>query len=331
MGEGSSKFTGVLQREFPGSALGLIGCHSSGEAYLPCEYDYLVVSKERGFERRLINEEYIDIVFVDEEDLLNVSTDPLILALIDAEVISDPRWVLTPVVSRIKAEASKHLRSFARRVMFKSLSDLGRFQDALDAGNCFDASFWLQSSAYGLAAAFVAYRGSVPRGSHLLPEFRRVADEADGVFEIWSTVLGLNLASKVSVMRRLDAFRDLLQAGSGISSSPVFAELGSTYMLTEARSNYLLRSHAVADAYSYLGLELMRAVEELYEFRCISAGKTPVYQNMFSHLARLGASRGLSMQTVRLIGLSSDAYLLRDQGAQFNGVVRSVAKSVSKE
>ncbi|MFQ6135160.1 MAG: hypothetical protein ACE5KU_05035 [Nitrososphaerales archaeon] len=322
-----------LQDEFPGSALGLIGCHSSGEAYPPCEYDYLIVSEgKKRFERRLIGERFVDILFVDEDSVLRDAEDLLVLALIDMVAISDPRWILTPVVSKVKAESSRHLRSFARRVMFKSLQDLGRFRDALDAGNTLDAGFWLKSSAYSLATALTAYHGTVPRISHLLSEFRRKADASGDMFELWSEVLGLNLATDVSVTRRLDAFRDVVYAGSGMSASSFFADPKYTYMLTEARSNYLVKSHAVVDAYCYLGGELTRAIEELYELRCRSIGKAPVYQDMFSHLMRGDKSkRWLSMQTVRLIGINPDEHLLREQGSRFKDLIRTVAKSLSKE
>ncbi len=322
----------MLRDEFPDSALGLIGCHSSGEAYQPCEYDYLIVSKEvKRFERRLIGENFVDLLFVDEDSILRNTEDPLILALIDMVIISDPRWVLTPAVSKVKAESARHLHTFAHRVMIDSLTAIGRFRDSLDAGNTLDAGFWLMSSAYSLATAFIAYHSAVPRVSHLLSEFRRKADVSGDMFELWSEVMGLNLATDVSVTRRLDAFRDVMHGGSGMSASSFFADSKSTYKLTEARSNYLVKSHAVVDAYCYLGGELTKAIEELYESKCRYMGKTPVYHNMFSHLTGSDESKGeFSMQTVRLMGINPDEHLLRKQGSRFKDLVRSTAKSLSK-
>ncbi len=326
------KIAEQLKREFPESAIGITGCRSSGEPHPPCEYDYLIVQEgTKRIERRLSNNNFIELLFLDKDTVQNASENMIILALLDMKVISDPSWVLIPIVHKIKSKYSKHLQQYAKRILFKSLSGLGRFKDAIDADNMLDASFWLLSSANSFAKAIIALNDKVPRDSHLLNEFRTTVAVSSDMFEIWSEASGSNLATQVTVTRRLDAFRELLKAGSIFSNSTIFNDPRYTYMFTEATSNYLVKSHAIVDAYCYLGLEITKAIEELYDFKCKIKGEPPLFHKMFSHLITNDKPLKLSMQTIRLIGINSEEQMLKEQSSRIKNLIQKVAKNISDD
>ena len=311
----------ALRSEFPNSALGLIGCHASGEAYPDCEYDYLIISEgEKRFERRIINGRIVDILFLNEETLLNDSEDQLALALTDLNIIADAGWSLKHQESNITAEEPQRLKRFARRTIFESLADQGRYQDSFKAGNLFEADFWLRISSYNLAIAVIASKGKVPRSSHLLAEFRRASEDAGDLFGAWSKTQGLDMATDVTVMRRLDALREVLDLEQSDASK-------YAYQLAEARSKHLVKSHSVVDAYCNLGAELTRTVEETYELKCRSTGRSPQYHDIFNQLL----NGELRMQIVRLIGLTSEETVLKERSAYLQNTAKSIAKYLSKE
>ncbi|MCL4437175.1 MAG: hypothetical protein M1503_04525 [Thaumarchaeota archaeon] len=321
MSRNDSSIVYALRSEFPNSALGLIGCHTSGEEYPDCEYDYLIISEsEKRFERRVINGRIVDLLFLNEATLLNASEERFSLALTDLNIIADPKWSLKHQESRITAEAPQRLQRFARRTIFESLADLGRHQDSFKAGNLFEADFWLKSSGYNLAAAVVASKGAVPRISHLLAEFRIASEDAGDLFGSWSKIQGLDMATDVTVMRRLDALREVL--GLEPSDTSKYA-----YQLAEARSKHLVKSHSVVDAYCNLGAELTRTIEEIYESKCRSTSISPQYQNIFSELL----NSELRLQIVRLIGLTSEEALLKERSSYLKDAAKSIAKDISKE
>ncbi len=321
-----------LKIEFPESAIGLIGCHSSGESNPYCEYDYLIVHDEiQKIERRLINNNLMEIIFIDKHNIQQNNDFNLILALLDINVISDPNWDLISIVSNIKSNVSKYLNRFAKHSLFKSLTVMGRFNDSIEASNILDAGFWLLSSANTFALAITALQGKVPRGSHILHQFRTENLSFMDNFELWSEVSGLNLATKVSVTRRLDAIREVLQIGSFFSTSHIFSQHEYAYMIIEAKSNYLLKTHSVLDAYCYLGLELTKSIEKLYELRCQQTGKIPIFHEIVQQLNdNEKYMKKLDIQTIRLIGINSDEQLLKSQGLRFTNLIKTFAKKISK-
>ncbi len=320
----------VLKDEYPGSAIGLIGCYASGEEYPCCEYDFLIVSNTKSrYERRVIGNKFVDLLFIDESSL--DSADELFaLALIDIIVATDPKWLLTPFVSRFKAESANYLHKFAKHTMFKSLLKLGRFRDAFDKVNNLAAGFWLSTSAYDFASALVAYYGSVPHTSHLLFQFRKTNLSTD-IFELWSKVLSLNLATQVTVTRRLDVLRDILTSGLGILDSSMFPNPSYSYKLAETRIKFLIKSHSIVDAYFYLGYELANIIEKLYELKCKRFGKIPAYHDIINHLVSSKPNVGMSTQSFRLMGITKDEHILQKQGSSFNNLVKNLAKNICKK
>ena len=322
-----------LKKEFPKDAIGITGCRSSGDAHPPCEYDYLIVQDGiKRIERRLIKNNSIELLFLNKESVQDFSDNMTILSLLNMNVISDPSWDLIPIVYKIKEDTLKHLQQYAKNILFKSLSFLGRFKDSIDVGNTLDAGFWLLSSANSFAKAIIALNGKVPHGSHLLNEFRTGITVSSDMFEVLSESSGVNLATKVAVTRRLDALREILQIGSIFSNSTIFNGPKYAYKFTEAKSNYLVKSHEIVDAYFYLGLEITRAIEELYEYKCRIKGKPPLFHEIFNQLnINEKPLRKLSMQTIRLIGINSEEQILIEQSSRIKNLIQKVAKNSSSE
>lgn len=321
-----------LKNEFPKSAIGLIGCYSSREFYFACEYDFLIIQEgTKKIERRLINNNFVEIIFINKKSVQNINNFKMIFAFLDMNVISDPHWDLIPTVASIKSESSKHLSKYAKQSLFESLSNIGRFNDAINVNNLLDAGFWLLNSANIFASAIIALNGKIPRNSHILQEFRKNIPNSLNIFELWSEVEGLNFATTVSVTRRLDAIREVLKIGSIFSDSNIFSQHEYAYLIIEAKSNYLVKTHSVLDAYCYLGLELTKSIEKLYELQCQKKGNAPLFHEMIKQLnIQENSLKKISTQTIRLIGINADEQMLRSQGSRFSKLIKTVIKKYPK-
>jgi len=319
-----------LKKEFPEDPIGITGCRSSGEPHPTCEYNYLIVHQgATRIERRISKNNFIELLFLDKNIVQNASDNKIMLALVDMNVISDPRWDLIPIVHKIKANRSKHLQQYAKNVLFKSLSYLGRSKDSIDRVNTLEAGFWLLCSANNFARATIALGNKVPHDTHLLNEFRSEIIKKPGMFDIWSDASGVNLATKVSVARRLEAFREILQVGRIFSYSLIFNDHINAYKFTEATSNYLVKSHAILDAHCYLGLEITKAIEELYEFKCRINDKPPLFHEMFSQLTvNSKPLKKISRQTILLMGINSEKQKIKKYNASLKHLIQKFVKAI---
>jgi len=293
-----------------------------------------VISDEGvGFDRRLIGGMVVDLLLSNPDALRRGYTGALTIALKDLKVVRDPKWLITPFSAEFQDRSDSYMRLFAENSIFQALSKIGRFNDSSEAGLSLDAAFWLQSSAYSFASAIIAYENRVPRVSHILQELR-VSKYAlhSGVFKVLADTLDLNLATDISVARRLEVLRELLNVASKIRYSYLSPSTLSrhSYRLAEDRCIYLVRSHALLDAYCYLGYKATMIVEDLYEADCKALGVTPEYYDILQSLIRRLGEKGLSGQTLRLMGLNSDAHFLEKQGSCLKDVVKKIAKTISK-
>jgi len=332
MSEDISRTAQLLIDEFPDSSIGIIGCHSNGENYHSCELDYLVISCEDGFERRLVNNSFVDILFVSKESLQANRSNKLSLSLLDMTVISDPSWVLNPLVSTVKGNSSKYRDVFAKEKVFNALSDISRFEESLQSNHYLEADFWLKSSAYNLASALIAQQGEVPRISHILSEFRNQASSYEDLFQSWVEALGLNLATDISVARRLEAFRELVLSNSSFPDTQTFYSPNLTYKLAEKRAKSLINLHLITEAYCYLGFELIISIKDLYDYNCNVLEKAPEYPYILSSFKKKDQSNKLlSVQTIKLLDLNVEEHNLNKLGSHFKTIIRSYAKEISKE
>ena len=322
----------VLIDEFPESSIGIIGCHSNGENYDSCELDCLIVSRENGFNRRFINETLVDLLFASKESLQENRSNKLSLSLLDMTVISDPSWFLNSLVLTVRANSLKYRDVFAKEKVFNALSDISRFEESLKSTHYLEADFWLKSSAYNLASALISKQGFVPRRSHILSEFRNQASSFEDLFQSWVNALGLNLATDISVARRLEAFRELIFSNSIFPDTQTFYSPKLTYKLAEKRVKSLMNSHLVTEAYCYLGFELVISVKDLYDYNCNVLEKVPAYPYIFSSFKRDDqSSKLLSVQTIKLLDLNVEENNLKKLGSHFKTIIKSYAKEISKE
>jgi len=243
------------------SALAVIGCCSRGIARYSCEYDVLVVGSEKRPSASLkIGDEFVDIEFATEKEVLKPANPEHAMSLAFAKPIRDTSLVISTATAASSATLSESATKASRTRLASALKTIGRAEVALAKKTAIDADFWLLASSYEFAYASLLSREVLPSPSHLLSQLR----SAKG-FEGVSIGGGLEAAGRAGCGARLeglvvlhDLLREGTKAGAGQSQWPAVR----TESLA-AKAGELVTRVELAECYSFLGQELVDVLLEL--------------------------------------------------------------------
>jgi len=243
------------------SAVGITGCHSYGIARGCCEFDVVVVSNETAPSSSMRNgDAFIDLYFMSEKEVLGPSDPEVAVSLASIKPVRDNSLIFSTSSAAAKAVIHENLKKSAEGRLAKSLKSLGRADAALTRGSAVDADYWLMSSAYEYAFAWLYSAEATPAPSHLLEQLKAHSRESPGSYEAVSRAVGLEKASRASCAERLEALSVVADA-IGTSKAGENEDLGSTsartaFEVVKAKSAYLSNSIMHVDCYSFLGLEV---------------------------------------------------------------------------
>ncbi|MDG6909381.1 MAG: hypothetical protein JRN08_03335 [Nitrososphaerota archaeon] len=248
------------------SAVAVIGCSSRGMARYSCEYDVLVVGSEARPSRSLrIGDDFVELRFATEKEVLKPTTPEIALSIALAKPIKDTSLVLSTASATSAATASDSATRASRARLASALKTLGRAEVALSRKDLVDADLWLLASSYEFAYAMLLSHEVLPSPSHLLTQLRSVPKSASGGFEGVSIGSGLEAAGRAGCGARLEGLtvlHDLLRE----SSKPEVVESAWPGVRTEilaAKANELITRVELAECYSFLGQELVDDLMEL--------------------------------------------------------------------
>ena len=332
----------VLTKYYRRDPIGLIGCRSSQINYPVCEYDILAITDNAESTLTMkIGPYFLEIIGTDKGSLDNLRNARLALTLTQLQVINDPDWTLASSINKIKGERLRKFRVvFAREQISQSLAKLGRCNESLQDGNIYDASFWLLSSGYDCFEAVVGYGGNPPAASHLVSQLKR-SSELLGEHIDWHSIMGFSEASTNSVARRLQCLTLLGESCKTIVKSfPSLKDVGRLKMfgsdefirLARARERFLLSSHNVVEAYSYLGLEAIRALEEIHLAKYIVKDKNPSYGSI---LKGLSSSQSSSFRVggdpAKMLGLTGNIGIVESRVETLRSTIKKLTDWCSRE
>jgi hypothetical protein len=242
------------------AAVALVGCTSRGLERYSCEYDVLVVTKEKAPPNSLrIGDVFVDISFLSENDVLKPTNPEHALSLAFAKPVRDTTLVLSTSSATNSAVLSETARKAGGARLASALKILGRAEEALARKALIDADFWLLASSYEFGYAWLLSKEVLPSPSHLLSQLRGTSRGAPRGFEGFSVGAGLESAGRAGCGARLEGvtvLHDLLrkrsEGGAAVPTwSPVKTEILS------AKANELITRVELAECYSFLGQELI--------------------------------------------------------------------------
>ncbi|MDG6903013.1 MAG: hypothetical protein JRM80_13795 [Nitrososphaerota archaeon] len=301
------------------SAVAVVGCTSSGIARYSCEFDVLVVGSEKRQQTSIrIGDEFVDLMFTTEKEVLKPASPEHALALAWAKPVRDTSLILSTSSAASSATLSESAAKASRTRLASSLKSLGRAEVALAKKNTVDADFWLLASAYEFGYAWLLSKEVPPSPSHLLAQLRS-AKGAPRSFEGVSIGGGLEAAGRAGCGARLEGLgvlHDLLREGSRGGSPDSRRQPVRTQILT-AKAGELITRVELAECYSFLGQELVDGVMELLRLHPKKTLTT----------LTSGKDRLLGERLVRQLGLARTEDAIRSGLEVLKGQVGALAKS----
>ena len=301
------------------SALAIIGCSAKGIARYSCEYDVLVVGSETRPSTSLkIGDDYVDIEFATEKEVLKPVNPEHAMSLAFAKPIKDTSLVISTATAASSATLSESATKASRTRLASALKAVGRAEVALAKKTIIDADLWLLASSYEFAYASLLSREVLPSPSHLLSQLR-TAKGAPKTFEGVSMGGGLEAAGRAGCGARLEGvavLHDLLREGSKTES--VQSQWPSVRSESvAAKANELITRVELAECYSFLGQELVDAL----------LGLLRLHPKATLATLTSGTERLLGERLVRQLGLVRSEAAIRDGLEVLKGQVNLLAKN----
>ena len=301
------------------SAVAVVGCNAQQIARYSCEYDVLVVGSEKRPAQTLkMGDEFIDLFFATEKEVLKPATPEHAMSLAMAKPIRDTSMVLSTSSSAAAATLAETAAKASRTRLASSLKALGRAEVSLATRRPVDADFWLLAAAYEFAYAWLESVETLPCPSHLLAQLRSTARAGYRNFEGVSIGSGLEAAGRAGCGARLEGLtilHDLLREGSkpGAPQSPWPKTRTES---VSAKADELVTRVELAECYSFLGQELVDVVLELF--------RRHPKQNLASLTSEKGALLGERL--VRQVGLARGEKAVRAGIDVLKGQVNALTK-----
>jgi hypothetical protein len=245
------------------AAVALVGCTSRGLDRYSCEYDLLVVSKEKRPPSSLkIGDVCVDLTFVSENDVLKPLKPEHSFSVALAKPVRDTTLILSTGIAANLAVVSESAKKASGARLASSLKILGRAEEAIGKGALVDADFWLMAASYEFAYAWLLSKEVLPSPSHLLSQLRKAARGSPRGFEGFSIGAGLEAAGRAGCGARLegvsvlhDIMRERPESGTASTAWPA----ARTEILA-SKANELVTRVELAECYSFLGQELIDAL-----------------------------------------------------------------------
>ncbi|MDE1854193.1 MAG: hypothetical protein KGI38_10690 [Thaumarchaeota archaeon] len=302
-GPASARLRPILDT-YMDSAVALVGCTSREMGRYSCEFDVLVVSKERQPPASLkMGDVFADIVFISEKDALKPANPEHALALALSKPIRDNSLVLSTSSATSAATLSSSAQAASRTRLTSALKTIARAEEALSKEAMVEADLWLLASAYEFAYSLLLSKETLPAPSHLLSQLRAASKGAPRAFEGFSVGAGLDAAGRAGCGARLEGLmvlHDLLRESSkSAMAESEWSTVRSEILAGKARE--LMTRIELAECYSFLGQEL---VDDL-----IAVQRTNPKRTLTS--LTTGGNRLIGERLVRQLGLARDDKAVR--------------------
>ncbi len=296
-----------LLKTFTSDGVGIIGCHSARIARESCEYDLLVLGGETlPFRTVKVGDVYLDVLFREAGDL--GKADPEFLAALATVVpLRDTSLVLGGSRTTAKRGFQGNCRRAVGSKLTSALKSLGRAREALDRDAVQDADFWLLSAGYDFSFASAYSKGIVAAPSHILDQMKHLP-RSPSRFRDWSDAVGLTLASRTSCENRLEGLSIVYDFLRSVEPDPEMLGVLSRYRsvdsidLLKVKTSFLLRSIQSVDCFTFLGVEVVRSILDLTEYRSHELKTEPEPSKTIEFLTS-GKDRLIAQDVISLLGL----------------------------
>ncbi|MBI3840808.1 MAG: hypothetical protein HY297_02460 [Thaumarchaeota archaeon] len=264
---GLSRVLAPILDMYMDSAVGVVGCWSSGIHRKSCEVDVVIVSKSsRPSASVRIGGTYMDLFFLEENEVLGLTDPEHSVAIAHLKPVKDLSLVLSTASAASIAVMADSSKKSARARLAVSLKALGRADEAVSGGRVAEADFWTMAASYDFARALIHSKETMPSPSHLLAQMKEHAKGSGKSFEAFSFGAGLDRSSKESCGARLEGvgiLHDLLHERVGEIKGQASGWNEARMAVVRGKAAELAVGMEHPECYGFLGQEVVGALLEL--------------------------------------------------------------------
>jgi hypothetical protein len=319
-------------KTYPSNEVAIVGCHTARIGRKSCEYDLIVVSKDRTPPKYArVGDFYAKIIFRSEKELRSPEPE-LAASIARATVLRDGSLLLAGTVASCRRKFKENCGNAAESHLAAALKALGRVEEKLGR-DLPEADFWLTSAATDLCIAEIFSSLQVPSPSHLFGQMKGLSKRKSASFKEWTDAIGFKLASRTSCENRLEALTvlyDVLRTTA--MDNPMSLKFGryraeDAIAIVRGKAMELLGSQETIECYSFLGYEIVRTVLDLHAVHCYSLNKEPDYSNVTMELTS-GPDRLISDELLKGMGMVRQTQLVKAGADSLRSAVSALASRI---
>ena len=281
------------------SAIALIGCRSTERSFPCCEYDILVDAAEKAIRHDVMGAKYIDLIPVPLK-----STAEQMFDLLPMKIILDPNMILSGL--QRDGEKEDVIKDYALSRIMDAISGLKKAEECYQDKNHIDAPFWIHSAALELSASAIALSRGAVHPTHLLDDIRDSSSALGIPYETISDAMNLQRASRTSVERRLAGINEIMLSSLKIQEGTPESVYIYSKQLSE-KVSWLLKNHAIVQAYAFLGYESVRMLRHVYVRFCQDTDIPPHHNRIiFEILDRGEVPYRLSHESFKMLAIENE-------------------------
>ena len=321
-----------VMKTYPTNEVAIIGCHAAKISRKSCEYDLLVVSRDptpAKFVRA--GDVYAEIMFRNEQELRQIDPE-LGASLAKAIALRDNTLLLGGTIATCERRFKENCDSAAESHLASALKALGRVDD-LVGGESVEADFWLASAAIDFAKSELFSNLQIPCPSHLFSQMKQLSKKKQTGFEEWTEASAFALASKESCENRLEEVAVLYDIFETTDMDAAMSlKLGryrseDAIAVVRSKVEELLSSVQTIECFSFLGIEGVRTILDLYALQCNKLRREPDYSGVIGLLTS-GGDRIISEEVLRGLGFVRKTEMVEAGAESLRSAISTLARKM---
>lgn len=312
-----------LRHSYDYTCMGLVGCRSDKTAYPCCEYDFVSMTPEpnRNLAVKVNSDTYLEVFSLPEE--LNNLRGEQLYPFLDMKFAGGSELVYSTLQGMIDSAGPSSIRAdFSLGRLIDASSMAHKAQESRERGEFLDCSFWILSATNAVATSIISRGRSQFHPSHILDSLRGQMKIHGDIWDANSLyqALGLSEANNSSLLRRTRGLDELFLATLELQEGP--PEVVSTRLkLLKAKVAWMRSSHMAAQAYCYLGFEVVSILEMIYAKYCQHEGIPPHQTRILSEVERAESPYRIASSVLSKVGLIHEETVVEER---LDGVSKSL-------
>jgi hypothetical protein len=210
--------------------------------------------------------------------------------------------------------------------MIDVTTDVQKATNAMNRSSSYDSAYWTLSASYNLSKLSIACEGLIQSPSHLLNQLKDRKNEHN--IDQYFNLLDLEIATKSSVERRLQALNNLNRSLSTITNSN--NELFARRMkLIDNKIRWFIKNKMITNAFVLLGYENTLVIKKIYKEYCNSKYLSTHNYKIISEILEEDISTSVGKSTIKMLQIPMDEQRITEKLDILNNLLIEIRDNIA--